>query len=229
MKKLVMIGLVCLTLSGCSEQVHDESSIIENIKQINPLGKWSARKDKSVVDGVTYYGDTLIVNKNILLPADYAPGENAEARTALERLMSAGSAEGLHYAIRSGYRSYAEQDALYHSYVARDGKEAADKYSAEPGHSEHQTGLAFDLGSRESVKDFTISFGDTPEGKWLQNHAHLYGFIIRYPEGKTRVTGYQYEPWHIRYVGKNLAQTLYKSKLTLEEYYGIVKPAESQS
>lgn len=138
-------------------------------------------KEKSVVDGVTYYGDTIIVNKSISLPADYAPGENAEARAALDKLMTAGTAEGLNFAIRSGFRSYDEQDVLYHNYVARDGKAAADTYSAEPGHSEHQTGLAFDLGSRESVKDFTISFGDTPEenGSRLMRRTTVSSYAIQ--------------------------------------------------
>ncbi|TDM00719.1 M15 family metallopeptidase [Macrococcus carouselicus] len=229
MKKIIIAALALIALSGCSEQVEYSASITDNIKKISPLELWTESKEKSVVDGITYYGDTLIVNKEIALPEDYAPGENAAARKALNQLIAAGEEQGLHFAIRSGYRSYDEQNVLYSNYVARDGKAAADKYSAEPGHSEHQTGLAYDLGSVESVKDFTISFGDTPEGKWLQTHAQEYGFIIRYPEGKTHVTGYQYEPWHIRYLGRALAQDVYHSKLTLEEYFGMYNPAESQS
>ncbi|WJP97472.1 M15 family metallopeptidase [Macrococcus bovicus] len=223
MKKLLIAGLAAAVLTGCSNQTEQHLSVIDNIKQIHPLDKWLTSKEKSVVKGVTYYGDTIIVNKSISLPADYAPGENAEARAALNKLMAAGAAEGLNFAVRSGFRSYDEQAALYQDYVARDGKAAADTYSAEPGHSEHQTGLTFDLGSRESVKDFTISFGDTPEGKWLQTHAQDYGFIIRYPKGKEHITGYQYEPWHIRYLGTDLAQDVYRSGLTLEEYYGLVR------
>lgn len=125
--------------------------------------------------------------------------------------------------IRSGYRSYAAQKALYEKYVAIDGQTIAESYSARPGQSEHQTGLAYDIGSRESVINLSIQFGQTPEGKWLKEHAHEYGFIIRYGENQTNITGYQYEPWHIRYVGKSHAGILYKSGKTLEEYLGLYK------
>ena len=109
------------------------------------------------------------------------------------------------------------QKYLYNSYVSRDGKEEADTYSARPGHSEHQTGLAFDLNSID------ISFADTDEGKWVVDNCYKYGFIIRYPEGKDNITGYIYEPWHLRYVGVDLATKLYNQGdwITLEEYYGI--------
>ena len=112
----------------------------------------------------------------------------------------------------SAYRSYDYQAGLYNDYVARDGKEAADRYSAQPGKSEHQTGLAFDIGQLDD------SFGETPAGKWLAQHAHEYGFIIRYPKGKEHITGYMYEPWHVRYLGIDTATSVYQSGLTLEEY-----------
>ena len=122
------------------------------------------------------------------------------------------TALGLNLYISSGYRSYYTQDKIYNNYVAKDGKQKADTYSARAGHSEHQTGLAFDLNSVSS------SFGYTDEGKWIKDNCYLYGFIIRYPEGKESITGYMYEPWHLRYVG-DVASNIYESNLCLEEYF----------
>ena len=124
---------------------------------------------------------------------------------------------GLNIWIQSGYRSYEYQQGLYEKYVSRDGKQQADTYSARPGHSEHQSGLSFDL---NSVND---SFAATDEGKWVQDNAYLYGFIIRYPKDKSNETGYKYEPWHLRYVGKDLASKLYNNGdwITMETYFGI--------
>ena len=124
---------------------------------------------------------------------------------------------GLNLWIASGYRSYATQKRLYNNYVSSDGKEAADTYSARPGYSEHQTGLAFDLNSVEE------SFANTDEGKWVKDNCYRYGLIIRYPKGKESITGYIYEPWHLRYVGVKLATKLYNDGdwITLEEYFGV--------
>ncbi len=184
-------------------------------------------------DGVTYivtvYGCTLIANKTYALPADYTPyafpgaepqpndirGLTPECRTAFAELQAAAGKEGVTISLLSGYRSYARQKRIYNGYVESRGKAGADAISARPGHSEHQSGLALDVNSLSS------SFGNTREGKWLAANAWKYGFIIRYPYGKKGVTGYDYEPWHIRYLGKGLAADVYKSGLTLEEYFGI--------
>ena len=117
--------------------------------------------------------------------------------------------------MKSGFRSYYDQRYIYNGYVSRDGVAAADRYSARAGHSEHQSGMAIDVNSTST------SFKDTPEGIWLRDNCHLYGFIIRYPEGKEHITGYMYEPWHIRYVGVELATKIKESGLCLEEYFGI--------
>ena len=119
---------------------------------------------------------------------------------------------------RSGYRSYNTQVSLYNGYVNNHGKEAADKFSAKPGQSEHQTGLAMDITSESVNLQLTEDFGDTDEGKWVSDNAHKYGFIVRYQKGKEDITGYMYEPWHVRYVGVDLATEVYESGLTLEEY-----------
>lgn len=122
---------------------------------------------------------------------------------------------GMSLWVCSGYRSYYDQRYLYDMYCNRDGKAAADKYSARPGYSDHQTGMAID------VNNASDSFDGTREAKWLANNCAKYGFIIRYPKGKEAYTGYQYEPWHIRYVGTPLAQNITNSGLSLEEYFGI--------
>jgi D-alanyl-D-alanine carboxypeptidase len=124
-------------------------------------------------------------------------------------------AAGYTLRVASSYRSYIDQYIIYNDYVKRDGQAAADRYSARPGHSEHQSGLAFDLNSLEQ------NFGETKEGIWLAEHCHEFGFIIRYPADKEEITGYMYEPWHIRYVGADLAKTLTESGQCLEEYFGI--------
>ena len=132
-----------------------------------------------------------------------------------DKMQKAAAAEGLNIYIGSGFRSYDYQVKIYNSMVKAYGKEYADRVSARPGHSEHQTGLAFDLNSIDQ------SFADTKESAWVHAHAHEYGFIIRYPKGKESITGYNYEPWHLRYLGLENAQKVYNSGLTLEEYLGI--------
>ncbi len=167
-------------------------------------------------DGITYVDGVLIANKTYSLPASYNPGTLlGECETAFKKMQSDAAAQGLTLWNASGFRSYELQQSLYTRYSDRDGKEAADRYSARPGHSEHQTGLAIDL------NDITSAFAKTAEGKWIKENCHKYGFILRYPEGKEAQTGYMYEPWHIRYVGTEAAAAIYSSGLCLEEYYGI--------
>ena len=171
---------------------------------------------KGVTYIVTDYGYTLIANKTYSLPASYAPGDlTAECTAAFKTMQAAAAKSGIDLYIVSGYRSYATQQSVYNRYVSRDGRAEADTYSARPGHSEHQSGLAMDLNS------LYASFAYTAEGKWLAANAYKYGFIIRYPKSKQSVTGYIYEPWHVRYLGKELAADVYKSGLCLEEYFGI--------
>lgn len=165
--------------------------------------------------GLTYIQGVLVVNKTYSLPADYNPGVDPTAGAALDEMIAAAKNDGISLWIASGFRSYEKQKSLYNNYVARDGKAAADRYSARPGYSEHQTGLAFDLNSLEQ------SFGQTKEGKWLAANCWKYGFIIRYQQNKEDKTGYMYEPWHVRYLGKDMAKKVYDSGLCLEEYLDI--------
>ena len=170
-----------------------------------------------VIDGVTYIDDVLIANKTYSLPSDYGTGLTSTTKNAFDKMNADAKSLGLNLWIASGYRSYATQKRLYNNYVSSDGKEAADTYSARPGYSEHQTGLAFDLNSVEE------SFANTDEGKWVKDNCYRYGLIIRYPKGKESITGYIYEPWHLRYVGVELATKLYNNGdwITLEEYFGV--------
>ena len=176
--------------------------------------------------------DTLIlVNKYYALNKDYEPDNmvkieakygvqqylQKEAYDAFKKMADDAKKEGLTLYITSPYRSYQTQNKLYNNYSAKDGKELADTYSARPGYSEHQTGLAADIVSGPGKS--LASFENTKEFKWIKSHAHLYGFILRYPKGKEKLTGYQYEPWHYRYLGVDTASKIYSSGLTYEEYY----------
>lgn len=165
--------------------------------------------------GKTYVDGVLIVNKKYSLPANYNPGINSEAYSWLKKMQNDIAKQGLELNLCSGFRSYSDQKYIYNNYVKQYGQATTDTFSARPGHSEHQTGLAFDVGA------ITTDFANWNAGKWLAANAHKYGFIIRYPKGKEHITGYQYEPWHIRYLGVELATKVYNSGLTLEEYLGI--------
>ena len=168
-----------------------------------------------VIDGCTYADGVLIVNKSYAVPREYGNGITAETQAAFDSMQAAAAQEGLTLFICSGFRSYDYQNTLYNNYVARDGQAAADTYSARPGHSEHQTGLALDINSTDG------SMATSAEGLWLAEHCAEYGFVIRYPKGKEQITGYMYEPWHIRYLGTELAAELTENGLTVEEYFGL--------
>ena len=171
---------------------------------------------------ITYIDGILVVNKTYALPADYNPGVDPEAQAAFEKMQADAAELGLNIYISSGFRSYDYQAGLYKRYVDQSGQAEADRFSARAGHSEHQTGLAFDLNS------ITNEFADTEEGKWVTENCHNYGFIIRYPADKESVTGYMYEPWHIRYLGIETAQAVHDSGLCLEEYLGITSQYSEQ-
>jgi len=183
----------------------------------------------------------VLVNKEFALPDDYNPSDlvypnvrftfkekiekrmmRSEAAKALENLFDGAEKDGIYLAGVSAYRSHKTQTALFNRYVERDGEEKAKTYSAVPGHSEHETGLAIDVSGSDGKCAAEDCFGDTKEAEWLAKHASEYGFIIRYPEGKDSITGYKYEPWHIRYVGVDIASEIADRGITLEEYYGSI-------
>lgn len=199
----------------------------------NTVSKGTTSKGFQIqeINGATYIDGVLIANKTYALPQDFIPTNpdqpvNADrSSTCLDKtLMSAwkimlkdATAKGLNIYISSGYRSYNYQVNVYNRYVKSDGAAVADTYSSRPGNSEHQTGLCFDLNTIED------SFQYTNEGKWVNDNCYKYGFCIRFPKGKDSATGYQYESWHLRYVGVDLATKLYNNGdwLSLEEYFGI--------
>jgi D-alanyl-D-alanine carboxypeptidase len=165
----------------------------------------------------------VIVSKHFCLPAEYVPTDlveigntqmRTEAAAALTAMITDAYENNLVLWAQSGFRTYGLQVQLYNDYSARDGAAAADTYSARPGFSEHQTGLTMDLNT------ITDAFGNTREGKWVAEHAHEYGFIVRYTEENAAVTLYKYEPWHIRYIGVEAAQTMYDQGIaSFEEYW----------
>lgn len=188
----------------------------------------------------------VVVNKKRPLPAGYKPvdlinpdvplrlgaGEEQmfirrEVANAVKEMFLAANKDGASGLVfGSGYRSEALQKQFYDSYAAKSGAAAADKFSARPRYSEHQTGLSFDLTSKSGKCHLEICFGDMPEGKWAAENAHKFGFIIRYPNSKVDKTGYQSEPWHLRYVGRKLAGEIKKSGQTLEEFFGLGSAAQ---
>lgn len=177
---------------------------------------------ESLPEKPTYIKGVLIVNKKYPLPKNYNPGENKEARESFNRMVNDAKKEGYLLTTYSSFRSYDLQKKLYDQYVKKHGINKADRFSARPGYSEHQTGLAFDIGEvgRKNLW-LTEQFGESEAGKWLAENAHKYGFILRYPKGKEHITGYMYESWHFRYVGVKIATEIKQSGLTLEEYLGI--------
>jgi zinc D-Ala-D-Ala carboxypeptidase len=212
----------------------------------NQITKASYLTQERTPDGkivnVTKYPASIavVVNKNIYLPKDYAPKDlifpqvsflfkeyvakrmiRREAALQLERMFAAAKKDGIFLSGASGYRSYATQTAVFNNYVKRDGYEKARTYSAIPGTSEHQTGLAIDVSGSNGYCAVSSCFADTKEAKWLDKNSANFGYIIRYPKGKEYVTGYKYEPWHIRYVGAGIAKDMKARNLTLEEYFGI--------
>jgi D-alanyl-D-alanine carboxypeptidase len=181
----------------------------------------------------------VVVNKGRVLPASYAPdlvsvsvgtyyspaSDDSHLRpdtsAALSELIIGAGQAGFRLRLYSGYRSYSNQTATYAGFVRSDGVAKADTYSARPGHSEHQTGLAADLAATNGKCNVQACFGELPEGKWLAANAYKYGFIIRYQKGQDSLTGYQYEPWHVRFVGKDLAAQIQQTGQTLEQFFGL--------
>lgn len=174
------------------------------------------------IPGIKYIDNVLIANKSYSLPADFYPELDQTCLTQFYKLQNDASAVGLNIYLSSGFRDYYTQDSIYNNYVAMDGQEIADTYSARAGFSEHQSGLAID------VNQIDDSFIGTPEAIWLEQHCYEYGFILRYPQNKQDITGYKYESWHIRYVGTDVSYKIHAKAielndpyLTLEEYFGI--------
>ena len=231
MKKryLILSGLLALTLAACSQEKPATSDAKASSEQktvqegtAGSKSQEASPKKAEVVNKGDYfsiqgkYDEIIVANKHYPLSKDYNPGENPTAKAELVKLIKAMQEAGFpisdHY---SGFRSYETQTQLYQEYVNQDGKAEADRYSARPGYSEHQTGLAFDLiGTNGDLVT------EEKAAQWLLDHAADYGFVVRYLKGKEKETGYMAEEWHLRYVGKE-AKEIAASGLSLEEYYGF--------
>lgn len=209
------------------------SNIIEQTKIIKTFDKSQFSLDKP---GSLWW----VVNKIRPLPDGYVPPNlvvpdvklrlassseqmqlRLDAATAVKRMFDDAKIDGVDLVFGSGYRSEEYQKTLYDNYMASYGQESADKYIAKPGTSEHQTGLTFDATAIDRDCHLKECFKDTPEGKWLQNNAPKYGFHLRYPSGKASIVGYEYEPWHYRYVGVDLATELHKLSKAIEEFFDL--------
>lgn len=167
-----------------------------------------------IVDGV------IIVNKDYSVPEDYEPGLSPEASQSFNLMKADMERDNMIIDPVSDFRSYEDQKALYEDDVDEMGQGYAEAFTARAGHSEHQLGLAIDV-TNDGGPKVNPDFKATKESDWLEENAHKYGFIIRYPKGKKDVTGYEYEPWHLRYLGPDKAKEIYDSGLTIEEYYGL--------
>ena len=231
MKKryLILSGLLALTLAACSQEKSatseakssTEQKTVEEGTAGSESQEASQKKAEVVNKGDHYsiqgkYDEIVVANKHYPMSKDYNPGENPTAKAELLKLIAAMQQAGFPISDNySGFRSYETQTQLYQDYVNKDGKAEADRYSARPGYSEHQTGLAFDLiGTNGDLVT------EEKAAQWLLDHAADYGFVVRYLKGKEKETGYMAEEWHLRYVGKE-AKDIAASGLSLEEYYGF--------
>lgn len=195
----------------------------------DPASRWVVANKKRPLNPIDYAPADLTVPD---VPLKYESGAmetelRAEAATAIQHLFAAAEAAGQPLIFVSGYRSYSYQDGLFNHYVNTQGLETALNQSARPGHSEHQTGWAADVGALSRQCEVEECFGEMSEGKWVAANAHEYGFIVRYPQGLTGTTGYDYEPWHLRYVGKELAAEMKRVNApTMEDFFGLAAAPE---
>lgn len=232
------VGYLWLRANHDSQQTPKPTSSSQKSQPNTPQNSSFNKQQYSTTDPASIW---VMVNKSHPLnPKSYVPNDlvlpnvaqrvpgteemkmRAVAAAALERMFSAAQTDGIKLLISTAYRGYSYQTVLYNNYVKTQGQAVADTQSARPGYSEHQTGLAVDIRARSGVCSVEQCFGNTPEGKWLAANAYKYGFWLRYPQGKDAVTGYEYEPWHYRYVGTSLAGELRQTNTaTLEEFFGI--------
>lgn len=246
--KIKLLGLIAslLMISLLSTACLDfnKNSIAEGVSQdkevVEPVEEDPDEEEiqENYLKELVYDSSSLavLVNKDYALDEDFKPDDlvtvsvptvlenpeikqlREEAAEKLKEMFEIAKQSNIILHARSGYRSYNTQVQLFKNYASNHGEEAANKYSARPGQSEHQTGLAMDITSESVNYQLSNNFGQVSEGIWTSENAHKFGFIIRYPEDKEEITGYQYEPWHLRYLGEELATDIYESGLTYEEY-----------
>jgi zinc D-Ala-D-Ala carboxypeptidase len=237
MKKINIIGgclLLILIVLTVGSRGDDKTKSSNSDKTVTPTTEIN-RKELDIVSPDSIY---VLVNKNNPLPVDYVPTDLRVPGVALrlngseeqmqirdivaknlDSMFATAQREGINLVLSSGYRSSALQSDFFNRYVSESGLEAAEKFSARPGYSEHQSGLAVDIINAADSCSLEECFAVSPEGIWLKNNAHKFGFILRYLPNKYDVTGYNHEPWHFRYVGIEISQDIHDQGITLEEYY----------
>ncbi|MGI9028290.1 MAG: M15 family metallopeptidase [Candidatus Saccharimonadales bacterium] len=227
---LLLAGLGAAIYLIVRHEINKPVPVTQEVKQTTPTEPTLFTFDKNRYPTDQADSPWVVVNKANPLLSSYIPSDLIEVRGSqmrsqaaadIEKLITAAGKEQIVFRVISGYRSFETQHNVYSAYVAKDGRNAADTYSARPGHSEHQTGLAADIGNGSGKCDLDICFAATPGGKWITANAHTYGFIIRYADNKTSITGFQYEPWHLRYVGVDLANELRTKNQTMEEFFNL--------
>ena len=212
-----------ITSNQTTQKDNKKSTTKENTKSDNNNENTPSTNGKTpeTVNQPTIINGIVLANKKHPLPANYNPGENPTARQKVNKLISDAQALGLNVSNQvSGFRAYETQAGLYNNYVASHGKQEADRFSARPGYSEHQTGLVFDLIDNQGqlLGAEGTSESSKKAAEWLDKNAHKYGFIVRYKPQFVEKTGYMEESWHIRYVGEDVAKTIYEKNISLEEY-----------
>lgn len=227
--KLIKLIILFIVGSGClftayrlifPKTTNNQQMVREEVNQeqpvTNPIPEPTKDMDPNQIQP-TYINGILLVNKDYGLPPTFGNGDDPTALVKLQQLQRDAQAQGINISNSySGYRSYQYQTNLYNNYVNQHGEEEANTFSAKPGFSEHQTGLTFDL------KDFNGQLvEDQITSQWIKDNCAKYGFILRYPEGKDDITGYIYEPWHLRYVGEEAANQIMNNNTTLEQYLGV--------
>lgn len=227
--KLIKLIILFIVASGClftayrlifPKTTNNQQIVSEEANQeqliTNPIPAPTKDMDPNQIQP-TYINGILLVNKDYGLPPTFGNGDDPTALAKLQQLQRDAQAQGINISNSySGYRSYQDQTQLYNNYVNLHGEEEANTFSAKPGFSEHQTGLTFDL------KDFNGQLVEDPiTSQWIKDNCAKYGFIVRYPEGKEDITGYIYEPWHLRYVGEEAANQIMNNNTTLEQYLGV--------
>ncbi len=227
--KLIKLIILFIVGSGClftayrlifPKTTNDKQIVSEEVNQEQPITDPIPAPTKDMDPNLiqpTYINGILLVNKDYGLPPTFGNGDDPTALAKLQQLQRDAQAQGINISNSySGYRSYQDQTQLYNNYVNLHGEEEANTFSAKPGFSEHQTGLTFDL------KDFNGQLVEDPiTSQWIKDNCAKYGFIVRYPEGKEDITGYIYEPWHLRYVGEEIANQIKNNNTTLEQYLGV--------
>jgi len=189
----------------------------------DPASIWVVVNKLRPLDPKNYVpSDLMFPSVPLRVPGNESMQVRKLTADALQTMFAAAKSQGISLMLSSGYRSYTYQVNLYNGYVKDEGQATADSQSARPGYSEHQTGLAVDVESTSRNCEVEQCFANTAEGQWLAANAYRYGFIMRYPKDKVPVTGYEYEPWHFRYVGVSLATELHNQHVeTLEEFFGL--------